>query len=295
MRYRCLIKSSHHCPELHWCSTDWQTSTEAVNNTVLSQTCCHQQTSVCLCVCLCVLWLCLSDDDDDRAWHWVTLISPSPETLHHCTVRGSANLRDTGKHFTPAPLSTRSLQERASDRLRCSRSVWAEWSNSEQGRREGEASRGVGEGKRNAGETQMRQSWEKQGETDGGGGGTGKALTDSNGGLLTIQEYCLKSICHLGAVEPVITMWYSLFHSDNLFSAFPVHLTPRLYKGHCHLCLPIGLSHFLLINCPHWAIQSFYQGDLHSHRQATTRIDVLLQELLLHHVESSEFLLPTIQ
>lgn len=39
----------------------------------------------------------------------------------------------------------------------------------------------MGEGKRKAGETEMRQSGEKQAETDGGGGGTGKALTDSNG------------------------------------------------------------------------------------------------------------------
>lgn len=181
----------------------------------------------------CVLWSHLRDDDDDDdddgyAWHWVPLISPSPGTLHRHTVRGSANLHDTGKRFTPAPLSTRSFQERANDRLRCSRSVWAEWSDSDRGRREGEASRVVGEGKRTPGETETRQSGEKQGETDGGGGETGKALTDSKWGLLTIQEYCLKSICHRGAVEPVITTRYSPFHSDNLFSAFPVHLTPRL-------------------------------------------------------------------
>lgn len=62
------------------------------------------------------------------------------------------------------------------------------------------------------------------------------------GALLTIQEYCLKSICHLGAVEPVITMWYSFFHSDNLFTAFSVHPAPQLYKRSLpsiHLCLPI--------------------------------------------------------
>lgn len=105
----------------------------------------------------------------------------SSGTLHQRTVQGSANLHDTGKRFTPAPLSTRSFQERANDRLRCSVSVWAEWSDSDRSRREGEATRGVGEGKRKAGETETRQSGEKQGETDGGGGGTGKALTDSNG------------------------------------------------------------------------------------------------------------------
>ena len=54
MRYRCLIKSRHHHYELVWCSTDWQRSTEAVNNTVLSQTCCHRQTSVC-CGHICVM------------------------------------------------------------------------------------------------------------------------------------------------------------------------------------------------------------------------------------------------
>lgn len=229
MRYRCLIKSTQHCPELH--RLNWlANNSRGCKQDCLSQTCCHQRTSV----CACVLWLCLSDDDDDvdddQAWHWAPLISPTLGTLHQSTVQGSANLCDTGNRFTPAPLSTRSFQEQANDRLQCSRSIWAEWNNSDWDRREGEASRGVGEEKRNAVETQTGQSWEKQCETDGGGGGTGKALTDSNGGLLTIQEYCLKSICHLGAVEPVITMWYSFFHSDNLFTAFSVHPAPQLYE-----------------------------------------------------------------
>ncbi len=47
-----------------------------------------------------------------------------------------------------------------------------------------------------------------------------------------------------------------------------------------HLCLPVWLSLFSLINCLPWAIQSFYQGDLHRNRQLMTKIDVLLEELL---------------
>lgn len=96
-------------------------------------------------------------------------------------------------------------------------------------------------------------------------------------GLLTIQEYCLKSICHHGAVEPVITMWYSPFHSDNLFSAFPVHLTTQSYKGHSPLsisvcqsvCLFLSLSPSL-ISCLCRVIQSSYQGDLHKNNQLMT-------------------------
>lgn len=52
MTYRCLIKWSHRCSVLVWCSNDWRRSTEAVNKTVLSQTCCHRRTNACLqCVC----------------------------------------------------------------------------------------------------------------------------------------------------------------------------------------------------------------------------------------------------
>lgn len=133
------------------------------------------------------------------------------------------------------------------------------------GGRDREASRGVGKRKRKAGKTQTRQSWEEHGQTDGGGGGAGKALTDRDGGLLTVQEYCLKSICHLGAVEPVITMWYPLFHSDNLFSAFSVRLTAR-HKGRFnYVWLPTWLSGSGLINCPRWAIQS---ANLRSNQEA---------------------------
>lgn len=129
-----------------------------------------------------------------------------------------------------------------------------------------------------------RRGEARRDETDGGGGRTGKALTDSNGASLTIQEYCLKSICHHGAVESVITTWYSPFHSDNLFSAFPVHLTTvERSLPSIHLCLLVCLSPSLLINCPHRALQPFYRSDLHRNRRLMTRTDVLLQERLLHH------------
>lgn len=48
--------------------------------------------------------------------------NPTP-ALVYTAVCGPASHHDTGKRFTPAPLSTRSFQEGANDRLWCSRSV----------------------------------------------------------------------------------------------------------------------------------------------------------------------------
>lgn len=76
---------------------------------------------------------------------------------------------------------------------------------------------------------------------------TGEAV-----GLLTVGQYCLKSICHLGAVEPVITMRYPLFHSDNWSAAFSVRSTARP-KGGCPSTvyrLPTWLPGSLSVNCP---------------------------------------------
>lgn len=131
----------------------------------------------------------------------------------------------------------------ATDRLWCSSSVWAEWTNSDQGRREG------GTGQQRSGQGKEKGWWDTD-ETEPGearrdrwrGWRNWQSSHWQQWGLLTIQEYCLKSICHLGAVEPVITMRYSPFHSDNLFSAFPVHLTPQLYKGHCPLSISVCQS-----------------------------------------------------
>lgn len=91
---------------------------------------------------------------------------------------------DTGKHFAPAPLSTRPFQERTNDRPRCSPDCSEQLKLRRVGgrgqQREAREAREARE-KRKAGETQTRQSWEKPGKTVGGGGGAGNALADSSG------------------------------------------------------------------------------------------------------------------
>lgn len=171
MRYRCVIRTIRSQSVLLFCSAHWQRSTEAVNKTVVSQTCCHQQTSVCLCVCVLRLHLCVmmmlimaAPSLTLSAPHFSVSRNPTPAY----SLRTGQSPWHFGKRFTSAPLSTRSFQEETIHRLWCSRSVWTEWSNSDESkRREGEAGGVVGEGKRKVGETGMRHSAEK--------GGRGKA------------------------------------------------------------------------------------------------------------------------
>lgn len=196
-----------------------------------------------------VLWshLCDDDDDDGQAWHRVPLISLSPGTLHQRTVWGSANLHDTGKRFTPALLSTRSFQEGATDRLRCSRSVWAEWSDSERTRREGEARRGAGEGKRKAGETETRQSGrrrERLGESDGRVEELAKlSLTAmgplDNPGILSEINLSPWSCwaCHYDVVL-ALSQWQFV----QCFPSSPYYSAVQRSLPSINLCLPVWLS-----------------------------------------------------
>lgn len=167
----------------------------------------------------------------------------------------SEDPHDTGKHFTPASLSKGVFffffHETTNNRLRCCSSVWAEWSDSGWGKRKNERERLV------------RERWQRLGEATRDrwrGWRNWKSSQWQQQGPSTIREYCLKSICHLGAVELVITMWYSPFHRDNLFSAVPVHRTPRLYKGRCPLSVCASLAVSVFVKQP--TVHPFYQGDL---------------------------------
>lgn len=168
------------------------------------------------------------------------------------------------KCFTQATLPTRSFQGRPMRLWRRRRSVRAEWNNSDGGRRENEVKqkkrvRKIERPVRQRRDSESRKGVERQGETVERGWRNWQSSYWQQWGLLTIQEYCLKSICHRGAVEPVITTWYSPFHSDNLFSAFPVHLTAALCKGQGPLSISVCQSVSLLNNWEHRAVQSFYQ------------------------------------
>lgn len=139
------------------------------------------------------------------------------------------------------------------ERLCCTRSVRAERNHSDRGRR---GKRGGKARVRKTQETRQKGDGEARWDIGKGGWKNRQSSYWQQWGLLTIQEYCLKSICHRGAVEPVIMMWCSAFHSDNLFSA-PVHLTTALYKGHGPLSIPVCQAVSLLNYRAQKLLQSF--------------------------------------
>lgn len=254
MRYRCLIKSRHHRSELVWCSTDWQRSAEAVNKSVLSQTCCHRWTSMC-CGHICVMMMTMM------------MTMPGTELLSFLRLQEPY----TGIQSEDQPISI-TLGSALHQRL-CQQGLFRREPMTDcdvagvfgqngaihirAGGRE-RLGRGVGEGKRTPGETETRQSGEKQGETDGGGGETGKALTDSNGASWQSRNIVWNQSVIVELLSLSLRCGTRPFTVTicSVLSQFTLPLgckkVTALYPSlSARLALP------LFINCLHWAIRFF--------------------------------------